>query len=118
MRKHLLYWGAALALATSLTTATAQSVITGPPISSDEFDLPPEREVLVREYVIREPAPRIVIEEGVVRPGSVVPEYVQLRRFENGVAGMERYGYFVSPDDKIVIVEPSSRRVVRIIDRK
>lgn len=119
MRTHLLNWGVAMFLVTTLTTAAAQSVITGPPITSDELDLPSDREVLVREYVIRGPAPRIIIEGGVVRPGSIVPEDVQLHPFDNlSVAGMGRYAYFVSPDEKIVIVDPSSRRVVRIIDRR
>jgi hypothetical protein len=32
-----------------------------------------------------------------------------------GSARLERYAYFISPDEKIVVVEPQTREVVRII---
>jgi hypothetical protein len=53
--------------------------------------------------------------------GSVIPEWlaadpmrdVSIRRLRPG----RFYGYFVSPDNKVVIFEPGTRRVARIIGR-
>lgn len=90
---------------------------TSPALTVEELDLPADREVIVREYVIREPVAPVIIEGGgTVRPGSIVPDYVRLRAFDDiDVPSLRRYGYFVSPDNKIVIVEPGTRQVVRII---
>jgi hypothetical protein len=56
-----------------------------------------------------------------VRRGSVIPEWVDaapmrnvsIRRLRSG----NPYGYFVSPDNKVVVFEPGSRRVARVISR-
>ena len=53
--------------------------------------------------------------------GSVIPDWlvadpmrdVSIRRLRPG----RFYGYFVSPDNKVVIFEPGTRRVARIISR-
>ena len=53
--------------------------------------------------------------------GSAIPDWlaadpmrdVSIRRLRPG----RFYGYFVSPDDKVVIFEPGTRRVARIISR-
>ena len=53
--------------------------------------------------------------------GSVIPEWlaadpmrnVSIRRLRPG----RFYSYFVSPDDKVVIFDPASRRVARIVRR-
>jgi len=53
--------------------------------------------------------------------GSVIPDWlaaapmrdVSIRRLDPG----HFYGYFVSPDNKVVIFEPGARRVARIISR-
>jgi hypothetical protein len=64
--------------------------------------------------------PRYTERSGVrVGRGSVIPEWidaapmrnVSIRRLRPGAA----YGYFVSPDNKAVVIEPGSRRVARVI---
>jgi hypothetical protein len=47
--------------------------------------------------------------------GSTVPAGVTFRTFPQTV-GVANYGYFVAPGGKTVLVEPSSRRVVQIIE--
>ncbi|GAC1329523.1 MAG: hypothetical protein NVSMB26_05900 [Beijerinckiaceae bacterium] len=102
------------------SVAYGQPVVNAPAVVTGDLDLPPDREVLVREYIIREPAAPVVIEGGgTIRPGSLVPDYVPLRRFENiAVPSLRAYGYFVSPDNKVVIVDPASRQVVRILSQQ
>ena len=64
--------------------------------------------------------PRYTERSGVrVSRGSVIPEWidtapmrnVSIRRLRPGAT----YGYFVSPDNKAVVIEPGSRRVARVI---
>ena len=116
MKTAFLATAFAIGIGLSGPVAYAQ-VSTGPAITAEELELPAEREVVVREYVIREPVAPVIIEGGgTVRPGSIVPDYVRLRSFESiDVPSLRRYGYFVSPDNKIVIVEPATRQVMRII---
>ncbi len=106
----------ALALgAGSVSAKTTTSTI----VTTDPLTVPAEQEILVREYIVRRPVERVVeFPGGTVRPGSVVPGDVRLSPLADiSVQGLNRYAYFVSPDDKIVIVEPNTRQVVRIISR-
>src|SRR4051812_12099599 len=66
--------------------------------------------------------PRYTERSGVrVGRGSVIPEWidtapmrnVSIRRLRPGAG----YGYFVSPDNKVVVIDPGSRRVARVISR-
>ena len=86
---------------------------------ADEIiEISPGDSVLVERYVRATPEPPPIIEEHVtLRPGSVLPEAVPLRRFE-GQPSLERYAFFVSVDRKIVVVDPRTRVVVRILDQK
>jgi hypothetical protein len=109
-------------LAAASAPAFGQSMapaLAPPGAVTQELDFPAEREVIVREYVTREAPPTVIIQEGgTVRPGSFVPEYVELRRFGNlADPSLGRLAYFASPDQKIVLVDPETRRVVRILDR-
>jgi len=107
----------ALATALMLSSGAAQTT-TGTIVAPDAIDLGPDQEIVVREYIIRRrPA---VVESGVtIRPGSVIPDYVELQTFDElAVPSLRRYAYFISPDGKIVVIEPESRQVVRILDRQ
>jgi len=66
--------------------------------------------------------PRYTERSGIrIGRGSVIPEWltaapmrdVSIRRLQPG----RFYDYFVSPDNKVVIFEPGTRRVARIIGR-
>ena len=100
---------------TGLAAQTTTSTI----VTTEPLAIPEEQEVVVREYIIRRPVDRIVeIPGGTVRPGSVVPRDIRLSPLADiSVQGLSRYAYFVSPDDKIVIVDPTTRQVMRIISR-
>ena len=110
---------AALAAGVCLTLTGALAQTTTGTISPESLTIPDEQEVVVREYIVRRPVERIVeIPGGTVRPGSVIPRDVRLSPLADiSVQGLSRYAYFVSPDDKIVIVDPATRQVMRIITR-
>lgn len=55
----------------------------------------------------------------VIRRGAIVPPYINTAPVENisvaGLAPYGRYAFFVSPEQRIVILDSTSRRVVKII---
>jgi hypothetical protein len=105
---------AAICLAgTGALAQTATGTIAEPLI------VPEEQEVVLREYIMRRPVGRIVEIPGeTVRPGSTIPRDIRLSPLADlTVPALRRYAYFVSPDNKIVIVDPATRQVMRIISR-
>ena len=97
----------------------AIALVTGVAVSAQEvIEISPDDSVLVERYVRVAPEPPPVIEQHLtLRPGSVLPDAIPLRRFE-GQPSLERFGFFVSVDHKIVVVDPRTRVVVRILDQK
>ena len=77
----------------------------------------PEETVLIERYVREETDVPVVEEHMTLRPGSVIPEGVPLRVFSKNTE-LARFAYFISVDDKVVIADPRTRTVVRILDRK
>lgn len=64
--------------------------------------------------------PRYETPSGVrVGRGSVIPVWIDVGSFQNmSVSGLNRagyYGYFVSPDNKVVVIDLANRRVMRVI---
>ncbi|WP_336491052.1 hypothetical protein [Methylobacterium nigriterrae] len=69
-----------------------------------------------------EAGPRYQEPSGVrVGRGSLIPGWVQMGSFQNvSVTGLNPtgyYGYYISPDDRAVIIDLDSHRVVRVIPR-
>lgn len=91
---------AALALAAGLSTAWAEDII-----------LTPERETVIREYVQKKPLASISVPGVELNIGTALPETVELHTFE-GVPDVT-YQYVVV-DDRTVLVEPSTRKIVKI----
>ena len=88
-----------------------------PALAQRFIEITPDETVLVERYVREIPEPPPIIEENMtLRPGSVIPDAVPLRPFEK-VAALSRYAYFVSVDHKIVVADPQTRVVVRILDQ-
>ena len=89
-----------------------------PDLATSSLALTPDQEVVVRRYVVEErvaPAPGIET----IRVGTVISPSVQLYQVESGLSAevplLRSYSYFRAADNRIVFVEPSSRRVVRIL---
>ncbi|MEJ1161807.1 DUF1236 domain-containing protein [Prosthecomicrobium sp. N25] len=98
---------AAVALAALGSAASAQSVI----LSDDD-------DVVIRR-VIREPAPRVVLRERVTI-GATLPDTVELSDFPDEARSrttVREYRYVRDADDRIVVVEPQSRKVIKVIER-
>jgi hypothetical protein len=81
------------------------------------IEITPDETVLVERYVETAPPPPVVEEHMTLRPGSVIPVEVPLKRFGD-VPALRKYAYFLSVDHKIVVADPETRVVVRILDMK
>ena len=105
MKRTLMAGAAALAVMFA-GQALAQSV---------EVEIAPEQRTRIKEYVVKERIAPVRVKERVA-VGAVLADDVELRTVPSdwGPWGA-RYRY-VYADDHVVLVEPSSRKVVRIID--
>jgi hypothetical protein len=111
--------------------ASAQSYLPAPIVDAPAaLNVGPDEEIVIRETIIRRraplaaslvvppPVPSVPIPTGYIRPGSFIPTDIRLEPYDEGfVRPARRYSYFVSPSNKIVVVDPIERRVVRVLDR-
>jgi hypothetical protein len=90
------------------TQAFAQAV-------SATIDLAPEQRTKIKEYVVKEKVAPVTIKER-VSVGATLPATVQLRSVPaDWGPSVSKYSY-VYTDNRVAFVEPSSRRVVHILD--
>ncbi|RWM20299.1 MAG: DUF1236 domain-containing protein [Mesorhizobium sp.] len=101
MKIHLVPAAAGLALLAGVGVATADQVI-----------ITPEQQTVVREYVQRHPLASISLLGVELNVGSTLPDTVELHPIE--VPDVE-YRYVVV-DDRTVLVDPGTRRIVQVID--
>ncbi len=118
MRMRMLAAALAAGLAFAGAGPLAQTT-TGTLAEPDVLAFPEEHDDILRDHIRRRPVERIVqVPGGPLRPGKVLPRDLRLSPLANlSIEGLNRYAYIVSPDDKIVVVDPATRRVVRVVDR-
>jgi hypothetical protein len=90
-----------LALLAGVSFASAQTVI-----------IEPEQEVVIREYVQKRPLASIALPGVELNIGSTIPEEVELHAVEVPDVQYE----YVVVDNRTVLVEPGTRRIVRVYD--
>jgi hypothetical protein len=80
-----------------------------------EVEIAPEQRTRIKEYVVREKVAPVRVQER-ISVGAVLPADVELRTVPSdwGPWG-SRYRYVYS-DDRVYLVEPDSRKVVRVVD--
>ncbi|MGC1954174.1 MAG: DUF1236 domain-containing protein, partial [Gammaproteobacteria bacterium] len=112
MKRTVLAGVAILALA---CPAFAQSAVVTTPGASATITLAPEQRTRIKRYVVEKRVKPVTIRER-VSVGATLPADVELVDVP-GDWGPElsRYRY-VYAGDNVVLVEPSSRRVVQVID--
>jgi hypothetical protein len=96
----LVLTGAAFAQTSTTTTTTSQTITT-------------EQAGKIRTYVQKEKKPSVKIQEQ-VNVGSTLPSTTQIYTFPDDV-GVKNYRYSII-NDRTVIVDPSSRRVIQVIE--
>jgi len=113
MKRILLAGVAVIALA---CPSFAQTVIeSGPPSAGATVTIAPEQRTRIKEYVVEKRVKPATIRERVT-VGATIPADVELVAVPGDWGpGLTRYRYVYSGDN-VVLVEPSSRRVVQVID--
>ena len=105
MKPTLIAGVTALAVVTS-SQAFAQSAV---------VEIAPEQRARIKEYVVKERVRPVTIEERVT-VGATLPAEVQLAPVPPAWGPTFTQYRYVYTDDRVVLVEPSSRRVVQIIE--
>jgi hypothetical protein len=98
--------------------AAAIAVLAGSEILSAQtttIEIAPEQRTRIKEYVVKEKVKPITVKERVT-VGATLPADVELVAVpDTWGPSVSKYRYVYS-DNHVVLVEPSSRRVVQIID--
>ena len=100
-----------------LASATALAVVLGGQAlaQSVAVEIAPEQRTKIKEYVVKERVSPVTIQDRVT-VGATLPANVELRTVPSDWGpSVSRYRY-VYHDNRVVLVEPSSRQVVQIID--
>jgi hypothetical protein len=100
-----------------LSTATALTIAFGAQAlaQSVTVEIAPEQRTRIKEYVVKEKVRPFVMKERVT-VGATLPADVELQTVPaDWGPSVTKYRY-VYHDNHVVLVEPSSRRVVQIID--
>jgi len=106
MKKMLIAGTAAIAVLASSQILSAQTTT---------IEIAPEQRTRIKEYVVKEKVRPVTVKER-VSVGATLPADVELVAVpETWGPSVSKYRYVYS-DNHVVLVEPSSRRVMQIID--
>ena len=101
-------------LAAALLCLWAPAIAVAQSTLRERHVLTPDDDGMIENYVVRD-APVQEFHQ-TQTPGSVVPQEVPLKMMpSNADPKLQGYAYFVSVDNKVVVVEADTRRVVRIL---
>jgi hypothetical protein len=93
----------------------AALLVGGQAIAQSVVEISPEQRATIKQYVVKEKVKPVTIRES-VRVGATLPADVDLVAVpETWGPSFSKYRYVYHNGD-VVLVEPSSRRVVEIID--
>jgi len=105
MTRMLIAGAAAVAVLASSQILSAQTTV---------IEIAPDQRMRIKEYVVKEKVRPVTVKER-VSVGATLPADVELIAVpETWGPSVSKYRYVYS-DDRVVLVEPSSRRVVQII---
>ncbi|MER8593182.1 DUF1236 domain-containing protein [Mesorhizobium sp. M1182] len=99
MRMHLSTAVAGFLLLAGIGAAAAQDVV-----------IEPQQETVIKEYVKKQPLASVKIPGVELNIGSTLPDTVELHEVPN-----VKYRYVVV-DNRTVVVDPGTRKIVKIID--
>jgi hypothetical protein len=114
MKRTLITAAATLALALP-AFAQSTTVTTTAPAASASVTISPEQRTKIKQYVVEKKVKPITVKERVA-VGGTLPADVELVTVPGDWGPqMTRYRYVYS-DNRVMLVEPTSRRVVHVID--
>ena len=98
-----------------ITVAAVSLLASAPSFAQTVIELSPEQRTTMREYVVRERVPVATI-PGEVRVGLALPAGIELVTVPEAWGPSVRRYRYVHWNNRVVLVDPSSRQVVQIID--
>jgi hypothetical protein len=106
---------AALALAASIPSfAQGVGVQVGPGGADIRFAFAPEQRAHIKEYITRERVAPVTVRER-IRVGATLPAGVEIHAVPSDWGpSFTKYSY-VYADDRVYFVEPSTRKVVKVV---
>jgi hypothetical protein len=111
-----LFWSSILA-ATLASPAWAESEV-DVEVESDgagaSVQISPEQKQQIKQYVVEKKISPVKVES--VSVGSVLPPNIELQAFPQDLGPSVSTYRFVQTSDRVVLVEPSSRKVVQVIN--
>ena len=97
-------------------SAFALTLFTGSQAMADTvIEISPEQRVQIKEYVVKQNVRPIAVQE-TITVGSTIPAEVELAPVPSDWGSSISTYRYVYSSDHVVLVEPSSRRVVQIIE--
>jgi hypothetical protein len=114
MKRTLITAAAMLAL-TAPAFAQSTTVTTTAPAAGASVTISPEQRTKIRQYVVEKKVKPVTVKERVA-VGATLPADVELVAVPSDWGPqVSRYRYVYS-DNRVMLVEPASRRVVQVID--
>lgn len=110
--KRVLIAAAAGAAILAGSPALAQTVGVAP---ADAVVIAPEQRMIIKQYVVQERVNPVILQERVA-VGSVLPTDVELRSVPTAWGPAVSPYRYVYTNDNVLLVEPSSRRIIQVID--
>jgi hypothetical protein len=97
--------------------ATVLSVAFAAPVLAQQIavEIAPDTRTTIREYVVKEKIQPVTIKERMV-VGGVLPAEVQIAPAPTTWGPSVSKYHYVYSDNRVVLVEPSSRKVIQIVD--
>lgn len=100
---------------TTLIAGAAAATLAGSAFAQDII-LVPEEEVIVREYVVRQPPrPQVVVPDGYsVVVGEPLPDTIEVTPID--APGFTKEFEYVVIEGRTVLIDPETRRIVKVMD--
>jgi hypothetical protein len=112
--KHTLL--AALTVVALASPAFAQTTITTQaPSAGTTITIAPEQRTRIKQYVVQQKVRPVTVKERVT-VGAVLPPDVEFAAVPSDWGPELSHYRYVYTDNHVVLVEPSSRRVIQVID--
>ena len=101
----------------AVVAATAMSVAFGAQALAQQVavEIAPATRTTIKEYVVKEKIEPVTVKEQIV-VGTALPAEIQLRPAPTAWGPTFSTYHYVYSNNNVVLVEPSSRKVVQIID--
>lgn len=99
---------------TYLLAGAAAATLAGSALAQDVILLP-EEEVVVREYVVKQPRAQVVVPDGYsVVVGEPLPDTIEVTPIDS--PGFSREFEYVIINDRTVLIDPETREIVKVLD--